>query len=274
MPEPTEIAAIRGPLDPDAIERGVQRRGLTWATVEVVSTIESTNADVADAARRGTAEGLVLVAEEQTRGRGRLDRSWISPRGAGLTCSILFRPRPKRGTWGWLPIMVGVALADAVRELSDVDVALKWPNDLLIGPDQAKAGGILAESGDGALVVGVGVNVSSTADELPPGATSLLAEGALVSRAALLVELLGDLESAYAAWIEVGGDAERCGLRAAYRARCATLGQAVTVALPQGEVLSGTAETIDPSGGLNLRTAEGELLTVVAADVVHVRPGN
>lgn len=238
----------------------------------VVSTIGSTNAEVSAAARDGVAEGFVLVAEAQTHGRGRLDRSWVSPRGSGLTLSVLLRPTPPVGTWGWLPIMAGLALLTAVRELSDVQVALKWPNDLLLGSDQAKAAGILAESGDGAVIIGVGVNVSTTTDELPDGATSLLAEGALVSRDALLIGLVRALESWYATWTEANGEAEGSGLMAAYRDCCATLGRGVSVQLPQGDVLRGIAEAIDSSGGLQIRTHDGSLATVVAADVVHLRP--
>jgi len=274
VPEAADVTAIRGPLDADAVRRELRRRGSRWITLEVVSAVESTNAAGLAAARDGATQGLVLVAEEQTRGRGRLDRSWVSPRGAGLTLSLLLRPTPPVSTWGWLPLAAGVALATAVRALCDIDVALKWPNDLLLGPEQAKAAGILAESGNGAVVLGVGVNVSTVRDELPPGATSLRAQGAPVSREALLVELVHALDLRYAAWTQAHGDADRSGLLAAYQETCATLGRVVTVHLPQGEALYGTAVAVDPSGGLQVRMPNGRLTTVVAADVVHVRPGN
>lgn len=239
--------------------------------MQAISTVGSTNAALVAAAHDGADEGTVLVAEEQTTGRGRLGRDWVSPRGAGLTCSVLLRPSPPPGSWGWLPLMMGVALADAVRRSSDVDVALKWPNDLLIGPQQLKAAGILAEATDGAVVLGVGVNVSTVVDELPTGATSLRLMGAVVSREQLLVEMLGTLDRRYAAWSVAQGDAEKSGLAAAYRQMCATLGQRVRVDLPQAVSRHGTAESIDSSGGLVVRTDEGEVTTVVAADVVHVR---
>lgn len=234
--------------------------------------MESTNAEVAALARDGAPEGLVLVAEEQTSGRGRLDRSWVSPRGAGLTLSVLLRPSSPTLTWSWLPIVTGLALLTAVRRLTEVDAALKWPNDLLLGPSQAKAAGILAESGPGWVVTGVGLNVSTTVDELPPGATSLHAEGAPVTRAALLVELVLALETNYALWTEANGDADGSGLLADYLDSCATLSRAVTVQLPDGRALRGVAEGIDPGGGLTVRTEDGSLTNVVAADVVHVRP--
>lgn len=240
--------------------------------MQAVATIGSTNAALVAAAHDGADEGTVLVAEEQTTGRGRLGRDWVSPRGAGLTCSVLLRPAPPPGSWGWLPLMTGVALTDAVRRSSDVDVALKWPNDLLIGPHRSKAAGILAEATEGAVVLGVGVNVSTLDDELPSGATSLRLAGATVSREDLLVEMLGELDSRYAAWSLASGDAEKCGLAGAYRGMCATLGQQVRVDLPQSESRLGLAESIDSSGRLVVRTPDGEVTTVVAADVVHVRP--
>ncbi|MGI8722329.1 MAG: biotin--[acetyl-CoA-carboxylase] ligase [Geodermatophilaceae bacterium] len=273
MPDPAELTAIRGPLDAASIRQELRRRSSRWPQPQILSTVKSTNAELIAAARRGAIEGLVVAAEEQTSGRGRLDRSWTSPRGAGLTLSVLLRPAPPMATWGWLPIAAGVALLTAVRALSDVDVALKWPNDLLLGPDRAKAAGILAESADGAVAVGLGLNVSTTADELPSGATSLLAHGALVSREALLVELITSLESWYAAWSDANGDADDSGLRAGYERCCDTLGQEVTLQFPAGEVLRGTAEGIDSSGGLQVRTADGTRTTVVAGDVVHVRAG-
>ncbi|MGI8627134.1 MAG: biotin--[acetyl-CoA-carboxylase] ligase, partial [Geodermatophilaceae bacterium] len=222
MPEPAELSAVRGRLDARAVREELRRRGSGWPAAGFASTVESTNFQVADAARKGEPEGFVLVAEEQTSGRGRLDRSWSSPRGAGLTLSVLLRPAPPRGTWGWLPILAGLATLDAVRTLSDVDAALKWPNDLLLGPGQAKAAGILAVSGDRAVVLGVGLNVSTTAEELPLGATSLLLEGAVLSREQLLVELVLALESRYVAWTGAAGDAEASAVLSDYRAACAT----------------------------------------------------
>lgn len=173
-----------------------------------------------------------------------------------------------------MPLIAGLALVRAVRALSDVATSLKWPNDLLLGPQQAKAAGILAESIDGAVVLGIGVNVTTTSEELPDGATSLLAEGALVSRELLLAELLSGLESRYAAWTAADGDAEASGVLADYRRTCATLDREVTVHLPQGEMLSGTAAGIASNGGLQVRGRDGSLTSVVAADVVHVRPSH
>jgi BirA family transcriptional regulator, biotin operon repressor / biotin---[acetyl-CoA-carboxylase] ligase len=241
-----------------------------WDVQEVARTA-STNADVAAAARAGAAEGLVVVAAEQTAGRGRLGRSWVAPPGTGLTLSALLRPAGVPATrWGWLPLLAGVALAEAVEEVSGLDTALKWPNDLLVA--QRKLAGVLTERVDTptgpAAVVGIGLNVSSRAEDLPvPTATSLRLAGVPhVDRAALLAAVLRRLAARYEPWRATGGDAERGGLRPAYVLRCGTLGRRVRVHLPGGEDITGLADGIDDQGRL---LVDGRAMA--AGDVVHVR---
>jgi BirA family biotin operon repressor/biotin-[acetyl-CoA-carboxylase] ligase len=200
---------------------------------------------------------------------------WVSPARAGLTVSVLLRPGdvPQRHGAG-LPLLAGVALRDAVQRIAEVDAALKWPNDLLVG--DGKAAGILAEVTGDAVVLGIGLNVTTRADELPPTtglpATSLLLAGARsTDRDPLLRALLRGLAQWYAGWREAGGDAEMCGLLGAYRRGCATLGRQVRVQLPGGEELAGEATTVDPDGQMVIRTADGTAHRVSAGDVVHVR---
>jgi len=248
-------------------------RGL-WTSVEVVASTGSTNADLL---ARGGPDGQVLVAEEQTAGRGRIGRSWVSVPGTSLTFSVLLRPSsvPPAGR-GWLPLLTGVAVASAVRSAAAVPAVLKWPNDVLVG--DRKLAGILAEqSSDGStVVVGVGVNVATPEDALPVTATglpatSLLVEGADVSREALLVEILRHLERWYLP-LRSDPDPVRTGLLDEYRALCGTLGRAVRVELPVGRVLTGVAEDIDPGGRLLVRAAEATSVTPVSAgDVIHLR---
>jgi BirA family biotin operon repressor/biotin-[acetyl-CoA-carboxylase] ligase len=261
---------VAGPL-----ERALVVPGSLWRRIDVRAETGSTNADVADAARRGEPEGLVVVAERQLAGRGRRDRHWASPPRAGLTLSVLLRPGPAVApkAWGWLPLLAGVALRDAVRDRAAVDAALKWPNDLLVG--DAKCAGILAEVIGDAVVVGVGLNVTTRADELPSTsipATSLRLAGATdTDRGPLLRALLRGLARWYGGWREAGGDAEMCGLLNAYRTACATLGRPVTVRLPDGADLAGTATTVDRDGQLVIRTADGRDRMISAGDVLHVR---
>ena len=139
----------------------------------MVARTGSTNADLVAGARDGAPEGAVLVAEEQTAGRGRMGRSWLSPPRAALTFSVLLRPTDvPAARRGWLPLLAGVAVATAIRQVSALDAALKWPNDVLLR--SGKLAGILAEQSGDAVVVGIGVNVSTARHELPaPAASSL-----------------------------------------------------------------------------------------------------
>ena len=244
--------------------------GSLWTSVSVVPVTGSTNADLLS---RGGAEGQVLVAESQTAGRGRMGRTWVSSAGASLTFSVLLRPvTVPAARRGWLPLLTGVAVAVAVRDVSGVPAMLKWPNDVLAG--SRKLAGILAEQSGDVVVVGIGVNVATPADALPvsPGglpATSLLVEGAAVSREALLAAILRELERRYPAFRDSSGAA---GLAAEYRAWCATLGRQVRVELPGGGTLPGVAEDIDADGRLLVRPTSGASpVAVSAGDVIHVR---
>ncbi len=265
-------------LDRPPLRAALLRRALVaprgdWAGLDVVARTGSTNADLLAAARAGAPDRTVLVAEQQDAGRGRLGRRWSSPPRAGLTCSVLLRPVPVPvHRWGWLPLLAGVALARVVDRLGEIDVALKWPNDLLVGPAGDKVAGILAEASGTAVVLGIGLNVTTRADELPPGGASLaLAGAACTDREALLRALLRGLAQDDRRWREAGGDPAASGLRAAYRTRCATLGELVRVCLPDGGMLEGLAVDVDSDGRLVLRTAAGES-PVAAGDVRHVRP--
>lgn len=272
-------------LNVTALNPALTRGGGFWREVRVVPETGSTNADLLRRAEAGAAEGLVLVAESQTGGRGRLGRAWVSPPGTSLTFSVLLRaPGVPPGMLGWLPLLAGLATAAAVRRVAGVDARLKWPNDVLAG--EAKLAGILAEGRDGAVVVGIGLNVSLSRAELPvPTATSLYLEAPAGERDGwraggqpgrrreqVLVTLLDGLARRYVAWRDqpAPGDAVACGLHREYRDRCGTLGREVRVMLPGGQVLEGTATGIDRSGRLEVAGAGGPVV-VSAGDVIHVR---
>lgn len=255
----------RQPVDADAVTTRLAGRWL----VEGVAETGSTNADLLAAAAAGAAAGTVLVAELQTGGRGRLGRSWESPAGAGLTFSVLLRPRPPASTWGWLPLLTGLALARTLGSAA----RLKWPNDLLVGSRGGKAAGILVQSGNVAVAVGVGLNVSTRQDELPvETATSLLLEGhSELDRAELLVGFLGRFDGLYTAWQAHDGDARASGLADGYRAVCATLGSEVSVELGT-HTLVGRAVELDDDGRLLVQPEGGGApVSVAAGDVTHVR---
>ena len=246
----------RPPLRARALQRALQPDG--WR-VEVVPTAASTNALVAERAQAGEPGGLVVVAESQTAGRGRLDRTWTSPPRAGLTMSALVRPDLPAGSWPWLPLLAGLAVATAVRQQAELDAVLKWPNDVLV--DGRKVCGVLAEVPVvGAAVLGIGLNVTTRPDELPhEGASSLqLAGAATTDRDTLLRAVLRAL-GAVLADVDAG--------RAAYRELCSTVGQRVRVELPGGQAVEGTAQAVDEGGRL---VVDGRRYG--AGDVVHLRP--
>jgi BirA family transcriptional regulator, biotin operon repressor / biotin---[acetyl-CoA-carboxylase] ligase len=266
----------RPPLDVAALRAALVAPAGDWASLDVVARTGSTNADLLVAARAGAPDRSVLVAEQQDAGRGRHARTWTSPARAGLSMSVLLRTTGvPLSVLGWLPLLAGVAVADAVQRLAEVEVTLKWPNDVLI--DGRKVGGILAEvaatTPEPAIVVGLGLNVSLRAEELPvPTATSLLlAEAACTDRDPLLRAVLRELAAREARWRSAGGDPVRSGLVADYRARCSTLGRTVVVTLPQGRALNGEAVDVDDMGRLVVRDAEGVQHSVSAGDVTHVR---
>lgn len=269
----------RPPLNAAALRRGLVREGALWSRVDVVRRTGSTNSDLVARAAAGEAgEGAVLVAEEQTAGRGRLDRQWSAPARSGLFFSVLLTPREVPvARWGWLPLLTGVAVATGLSRAAGVDTALKWPNDVLVtvGGAERKAGGILAEgAGEGGVVVGVGINVSLRADELPvPTAGSLALAGAVsTDRDPLLRGMLRSLEEWYGRWRAAGGDAGACGLQETYAAGCATLGRTVRAELPGDRALVGEAVAVDGDGRLVLATESGVREPVGAGDIVHLRP--
>ena len=269
MPEPDLPDADRPALDAAALTAAVAGSDL-WRAVEVVEEIGSTNAELVSRAADDAAEGLVLVAEHQRAGRGRLDRTWTSPPRAGLTVSVLLRPDVPAARRAWLSLLTGVALAESVSAAAGVRASLKWPNDLL-APDGTKLAGILAESAGTAVVVGVGLNVSTRREELPDTATSLtLVRGATVDRAEVLVAFLQAFERRYSRWTQVLGDPVSSGLAADYLAWCSTVGVAVTVTMPDGSALEGVAEAVDWDGRLVVRTPAG-VVELASGDVRHVR---
>lgn len=234
--------------------------------------MDSTNTALLEAGRQGAGEGLVYVTDEQTAGRGRLDRRWIAPPGTCLLLSVLFRPpEPFAYHAPRLTMLCGMAMADAVETVSGVAVQLKWPNDLIITEMETwrKVAGMLSEIGSSAdnrpfLVVGIGLNVNVPAELLPdlaPNATSLLVEaGQPVERAALLDAFLTRVE-AYRAALQAGTD-----VLDQWRLRLAWMGHAVQVHTPTGSV-TGIAEDVDETGALWLRLPDGSRQTFSVGDV-------
>lgn len=261
----------RGPLDGDRLAAAL--RGAPDVSLELLAVAPSTNEVAAERARAGAPEGLVVVADHQAAGRGRLDRTWQTPPGTAATFSLVLRPTVPAARWPWLPLLVGHNVAKALAALG-FGAQVKWPNDVLLDDDR-KVAGILVErveTPDGpAAIVGVGVNVAMSAEELPvETATSLaIAAPGAPDRTQVLAALVTAIREGYDLW-QSGGDLGTERLATSYRSHCATLGREVRVELPGGGQLLGRATDIDADGRLVVTTAEGEQ-RVGAGDVVHVR---
>ncbi len=258
----------RNRLDAPAILSALGPSSL-WRRVEVVASTGSTNADLARAAHANAEPGVVLVAGEQTSGRGRRARGWASPAGSSISMSLLLAPSQPAATWGWLSLLAGLAVADALEELAPgaTGVELKWPNDVLIGG--GKVCGILSEHvpvpWGSRAVVGIGINVGQTQQQLPvPTATSLLLEGWDQDHAPVVGAVLRCFEKHYRAW-EVTGT-----LREAYSARCASIGTPLRISVTETLVVEGMGHGVDDAGRLQVSTRNG-LETFAVGDVVHAR---
>ena len=253
---------------------------LTWpsgplARLTVVAESDSTNSDALAALRSGARvpHFSAFVADYQRAGRGRSGRTWETPAGTSLTMSIVLRPEVARAAFVWVPMLAGLAVVRALAGLG-VSARLKWPNDVVVdlgdveevpgwGMDR-KIAGILCEVELDAVVVGIGVNVSQRAEELPVAhAASLELAGATsLARGALFGRIVRELDAIILGWERDPSMAHDLVARA-----CATIGETVVVEIPGAAPLSGTAVGLSTDGGLEVRLADGEMRTVLAGDV-------
>lgn len=261
----------RAALDVDGVRRDLVGDGRPLRNLEVVESTGSTNADLL--ARHAAGEniaGSVLVAEHQSAGRGRHGRSWSAPARSQLAFSLgVDAGGMQPMAWGWLPLLTGVAVVDAVHATTGLQPGLKWPNDIQVG--DGKLGGILAEMSAPAIVVGVGLNVTLTAAEAPdPRATSLLMLGStMLDRSALLGSILAELTARIDRWQALGGPDRT--LIDDYRRHSLTLGSRVRALLPGDRDIIGVATDIGELGQLQIDTGV-ETIAVSAGDITHLRP--
>jgi len=237
-------------------------------------SLPSTNTELSRLASEGAEEGVSVVADEQTAGRGRLQRAWTSPKGAGLYFSILLRPKIATNYWPLITMMAAVAVYDALGETCRMQADIKWPNDLLSG--ERKICGILAEAietpSGRAVIVGIGINLSENAypSELAGVAISVSeATGRPVDREALLAGLLRWLTHWYSLLNESAGPES---IVSAWSSRSSyAFGRVIQVSNGD-DVWQGTTCGIERDGALRLRTANDEIKLVRAGDVYSLRP--
>jgi BirA family transcriptional regulator, biotin operon repressor / biotin---[acetyl-CoA-carboxylase] ligase len=259
--------------------------------VEAVEFLPSTMTRAGELADAGVAEGAVVLADHQTAGRGRRGRTWLDRPGASLMLSVVLRPAlPSSRSWAAIAA-AGVALAEATGELlGPAAVALKWPNDLLIGG--RKAAGLLAEGrtapvgglaklvapGLGALILGMGVNVTQAPADFPPDLRDRVTSLAMAADAAGVPAERVTRAALLAAWgrrfvahyQRLGTDGSS--ILPAYRRRLGTLGREVRVTLAGTSPIVGVAEDVLVDGGLVIRRDDGSRVTVAAGEVEHLRP--
>jgi len=265
--------AARTPLDVDMLRRTLEGPGGPWRRIDVVEETGSTNADLlARVAAGDNINGVVLVAEHQTAGRGRHGRQWSAPPRSQITLSVgVGAAEVPARAWGWLPLATGVAVVDALNEAASVTAGLKWPNDVLAG--DGKLAGILAEvaAPEPVIILGLGLNVTMTAEEAPdPAATSLSMLGApLTDRNVLMQAVLRNLAARLSSWRNAKGADDM--LANDYRTCSLTLGTRVRATLPGDRTVEGIAEAVDDLGRLRIDTGE-QILTVSAGDITHLRP--
>ncbi|PRQ10816.1 biotin--[acetyl-CoA-carboxylase] ligase [Corynebacterium sp. 13CS0277] len=268
----------RAPLNRERLTNALVLSG-DYAAVSVYDQIGSTNSELASLGRQGAAQWTALLAEEQTAGHGRHGRPWEAPRSSQLIMSVLIRPPASAlAHLGLLPLVSGLAMIDTLRafeELAPLNAQLKWPNDVLV--DGRKLCGILGEAvaldEHPCLIMGIGLNISLTEEELPvPHATSLdLAAAAHgidldLDRTEFAIVALRYVKKRLAQW--AAGDTS---VLADYRAVCSSIGLDVSVHLPDHSQLIGTVTTVDDTGHIVVRDSGGDLHALAAGDVTHLR---
>ncbi|HYY59290.1 MAG TPA: biotin--[acetyl-CoA-carboxylase] ligase [Pyrinomonadaceae bacterium] len=252
----------------------MNKRHTLRPTILRFESLASTNTEAARQARRAAPEGLCIVAREQTAGRGRHERAWISPAGAGLYCSTVLRPQLELSAWPLLTLMAALAVHDALLEACGLCADIKWPNDILVR--ERKLAGILAETVETrdagrACILGIGINLSDRAlpAELLKTATSIEGlTGSAPDAESLLQALLRAIARRYETLEE--GDGRALTLQAWTARSSYAVGRPVLVSL-DADAFEGTTRGLEPDGALRVETKGGEIRIIRAGEVTRIR---
>ena len=261
------LVSVPDKLLPHEIQSGLDTRTF-GKNVVTFNTVGSTMDEAFRLGMEGAPEGTVVCAETQHKGRGRLGRVWSSPKAKGIYCSLILRPQLPPGQLSRLTLTAAVALAEALRDAAGIEPAIKWPNDILVGGK--KLAGRLTGRRAGTdqvkfVVVGMGINVNTSASQLVDGASSLRTEtGRIFNRVVVLQHILRSFE----AWYAVLGRGRFDLVIKAWKARSATLKKRVRVTSPGGMV-EGLAVDLDTDGALLVRQDSGVIVKLTAGDLVH-----
>ena len=272
------------PLSLNAIHNHLTTHDL-GRRIDIHERLDSTNREAAALGQAGVEHGTLVLADAQTAGRGRMARTWFSPPGVNVYASLIIRASmdaPRLTAWlSWLPLMAALSAAEAIERIAAISMAVKWPNDLLIG--ERKVGGILCESGSASgsgpfQVVGIGINVNGARTDFPEEfkdiATTIRQEtGHAIDRNHLVAQWLQELEPCLDEFLARGSER----IAPAYRRRCTTIGKTVKAMLADGKEWIGVVQGVNQDGSLNLveSSATGPATPAVrqvrAADIVHLR---
>jgi len=262
-----DVKRGRPALDPDLILSELAKTSSKWLDIKVFAEVDSTNdLAIAQLSKVSNDSVFAITADEQLKGRGRLQREWHSPFGAGIALSVSIPTKLFHCEISAIPLLVGIAANNCLIDLG-ANAKLKWPNDLMIETESAelkKIGGILVQRQDDYVVVGIGINVDLQADELPTDmSTSLVLEKIQASRETLIAALLAEIEKitelASETWLPL------------YLEASSTIGTQVSVARKSESVVIGLATAVLKSGELLLDSEDG-LIEITSGDVLQVRP--
>ena len=255
----TEIFKNRAPLDAQLLEQELLLRQCLWQNAIVKDEVTSTNDIARELVASNIEEGTFVLANFQTKGRGRQNRSWEAPKNSSIFISIVLKPNSEKNL-GWIPLLVGLALHKALEAETRKDIKIKWPNDLVLveNNQEFKFAGILVERTNEYVIAGVGINFDQEKEELPVSNASSLKQilQSSMTKESAIAAFLTELS---ARWLEENNAATwpTPSLVRDYKTNCITLNKKITAQLPGGELINAEAVDISQTGELVVKTDDG-----------------